>query len=120
MDMRTAEFVQEVVRQAIGLNRAEERTSLQAILERLDRIEQRLAIAVEKEVYTTEEVAERLTALKRKVTPWTVRQWCNLGQVPGAKKVRGQGRNGEWRIPHEALLRLQNEGPLPAPTRQAA
>jgi hypothetical protein len=81
------------------------------LMERLERIERHLALAVEKEWYTTEEAAERLG---RKV--WPVRQWCNKGQVPGAKKVRGKGRAGEWRIPHEGLVRLQNEGPLPPGT----
>lgn len=83
--------------------------------ERLDRIEQRLALSIAKESYLVEEAAERLN---RK--PWTVRQWCNKGQVKGAKKVRGKGRTGEWRIPHEELLRLQNDGPLPVGTCQAA
>jgi transposase len=74
----------------------------------LDRIEQSLALSVVKETYTTDEVAERLGR-----SAWTVRDWCNKGQVRGASKVHGRGRQGEWRIPHEELVRLQNEGPLP-------
>jgi excisionase family DNA binding protein len=74
----------------------------------LDRIEKSLALSVEKETYTTEEVAERLG-----FGVWTVRQWCNKGRVQSAKKIHGRGRQGEWRIPHEELVRLQNEGPLP-------
>lgn len=78
------------------------------ILLRMDRIEHRLNLNVEKEAYTVEEAAERLNR-----SPWTVRQWCNKCQVKDAYKVHGKGRTGEWRIPHEELIRLQNEGPLP-------
>lgn len=85
------------------------------LLEKLDRIDQQLALSVEKEAYTTEEVAERVGR-----TEWTVRQWCNKGQVRGAYKVRGRGRTGEWRIPHEAVVRLQSEGPLPPENSRAA
>jgi hypothetical protein len=88
---------------------------LLAMGQRLERIEHKLEMNVEKETYTVEEAAERLGR-----RPWTVRQWCNLGQVRGAYKVRGQGRRGEWRIPHEELVRLQNEGPLPERTCRAA
>src|SRR4051812_3170812 len=83
---------------------------LDSLNDRLDRIEERLAMNVVKEAYTTEEGAERLGR-----SHWTVRQWCNKGQVPGAKKVRGKGRTGEWRIPHEVLVKLQAEGPGPLP-----
>ncbi len=62
-------------------------------------------LTIQKEAYTTKEVAERLERAE-----WTVRQWCNLGKVPEAYKVHGKGRNGEWRIPHEAVVRIQNKG----------
>src|SRR5438132_14111742 len=88
---------------------------LGAIVQRLERLEERLSLSVVKESYTTEEAAERLGR-----SEWTVRQWCNKSQVKGAKKVRGKGRTGEWRIPHDELVRLQNEGPLPPRTVQAA
>jgi hypothetical protein len=83
--------------------------------EQLDRVERRVGLGVVKETYTTEEVAERISR-----SEWTVRQWCNKGQVRG-RKVRGRGRQGEWRIPHDELVRVQNEGPLPpAVTRTTA
>ena len=85
---------------------------LEQLPERIDRIEKSLALSVVKETYTTEEVAERLSR-----SEWTVRQWCNKGQVHGARKVHGRGRQGEWRIPHEELVRLQNEGLLPISQR---
>jgi hypothetical protein len=40
--------------------------------------------------------------------------------VQGAYKVHGKGRTGEWRIPHQELVRLQNEGPLSEGSYQAA
>jgi transposase len=85
------------------------------IMDRFNQLEQRLSLAVVKESYTTEEVAQRLERAE-----WTVRQWCNKGQVAGAKKVRGRGRMGEWRIPHEEVVRLQNEGPLPLKRSEVA
>jgi Helix-turn-helix domain len=88
----------------------------------LDRIEARLT-AVEsyvreihsktvlastvKEYYTTQEVARILA--KR---PYTVREWCRLGRVHGEKSHSGRGVDEEWRISHEELLRIQNEGLL--------
>lgn len=71
--------------------------------ERLDKL---ISNSAEKESYTVEEAAERLRKAK-----WTVRQWCNLGYAQ-ATKIRSRGRTGEWRISHDELVRLQNEGPL--------
>jgi excisionase family DNA binding protein len=77
---------------------------LQGMAAQLERLEK---ARLQKESYTVAEAAERLGK-----SSWTVRQWCNRGQVPGAYKVgRGRGGEGEWRIPHEALIRLENFGP---------
>lgn len=84
---------------------------LEAIVRRLDRLDERMALSTVKESYTTDEVAHRLGR-----SGWTVRQWCNQGQVNDVKKVRGKGRTGEWRIPHDEMARLQSEGPLPPGT----
>lgn len=81
---------------------------LRGLHERLDRLEQNLAISRPKDAYTTQEAAERL-----KRSEWTVRQWCNNGQVPGARKIHGKGRTGEWRISHDDLMLIQREGPRP-------
>ena len=67
------------------------------------RKQQRLASAAERKFYAVDEVAE-LTGLK----PWTIRQACNKGRVKASK-----GDDGRWRIPHDELVRLQEEG-LPA------
>jgi len=63
---------------------------------------------LEKEFYTTVEVAKILT--KR---PYTVREWCRLGRVHAEKALSGRGIDDEWRISHQELCRIQNEGLLP-------
>lgn len=63
-----------------------------------------------KESYTTLEVA---TILEKK--PYTVREWCRLQRVNAFKAMCGRGCEEEWRISHEELLRIQNEGLLPVP-----
>lgn len=78
------------------------------IAQRFSKLEKMLALARVKETYTAEEVAAQV-----RKSAWVVRQWCNKDQVPGAYKIQtGRGKKGEWRIPHEAVIRLQNEGPL--------
>jgi hypothetical protein len=92
-------------------------------LARLERIEQMLAkvescvelIAkqrVIKEWYTTKEIAERLGK-----TEFTVREWCRWRRVNAKKLAGGRGNEGEWRISHGELVRIQNYGLLPPPTR---
>jgi hypothetical protein len=83
------------------------------IMEGLERLQKAQSLSVVKESYTTEEVAERLGRAE-----WTVRQWCNKGKAEGAYKVHGKGRTGEWRIPHEFIVRFQNE--LLTPSNRAA
>jgi predicted transcriptional regulator len=85
------------------------------ILDRLDLMAVAQSLSLVKEAYTTEEAAERLGR-----SEWTVRQWCNKKQVNGAYKVRGKGRTGEWRLPHEAIVALQNKGPIPIGTHLLA
>ena len=65
-----------------------------------------------KESYTTIEVAQ---ILGRK--PYTVREWCRLKRVNAIKAMCGRGCEEEWRITHEELLRIQNDGLLPQPER---
>ena len=88
---------------------------LTQIVERLDRIETRLdqvmaqTKATAKEWYTTDEVAAILDR-----APWTVRQWCRLKRVHAKKRSCGRGLSAEWVISHDELLRIQNDGLLPA------
>lgn len=65
-----------------------------------------------KESYTTVEVA---SILGKK--PYTVREWCRLQRVNAFKAMCGRGCEEEWRISHDELLRIQNEGLLPIPDR---
>jgi Helix-turn-helix domain len=102
MEGSVEERVARAVEERLGLLFAD-------VVQRLEQLEGRLAANVVKESYTVEEAAGRLGR-----SEWTVRQWCNKGQVRGAKKAHGRGRTGEWRIPHDELTRLQNEGPSPA------
>jgi hypothetical protein len=63
-----------------------------------------------KDWYTTKEIA---TLLGKK--EYTVREWCRLRRINSKKLSGGRGNEGEWRISHEELLRIQTEGLLPIP-----
>ena len=80
--------------------------------ERLSRLQADLSMLVQqrtvKDYYSTEEVAEILNK-----KPFTVRGWCRDGRVLAKKLLGGRGNEGEWRISHEELTRIQNEGLLP-------
>ena len=84
----------------------------QQILERLERIEEKLdAMADERQTkahYSTAEVAE---ILKR--SEFTVREWCRLRRVNAEKRACGRGRSQEWMISHAELMRVRCEGLLP-------
>ena len=65
--------------------------------------QEKLIRPVEKKCYSVDEVAG-LTSYKA----WTIRQGCNKGRIKGQK-----GDDGRWRISHDELVRLQEDG-LPA------
>jgi hypothetical protein len=83
------------------------------VLERLDRIEAALHSLLTrqavKDYYTTVEAAHLLG-----LAEFTVRNYCRLGRIRGAKKGSGRGRYQSWVIPHAEMQRLQREGLLPA------
>src|SRR4051812_12913024 len=84
---------------------------LNAILERLDRIEKLLLDQKTiKDWYTTAEVGDLLDK-----SEYTVREWCRLGRVRASKRPCGRGKSKEWVVSHEELTRLRNEGLLPDP-----
>jgi hypothetical protein len=89
---------------------------LSGVLERLCRIEQVLAILVERQTvkdwYTTDEFAKLVSKAE-----FTVREWCRNGRVKAEKRRSGRGAFAAWVISHEELLRYQREGLLPVPTR---
>ena len=86
--------------------------NIQALLERLERIEVLLLEIHQdrqaKEWYSTAEVAEKVRRAE-----FTVREWCRNGRVRAEKERYGRGRALEWRISHEELQRILNHGPLP-------
>jgi Helix-turn-helix domain len=65
-----------------------------------------------KQSYSTHDVARILG--KR---PFTVREWCRLGRINARRALSGRGVDKEWRITHEELERIQNDGLLPVPKR---
>lgn len=86
----------------------------QVLVERLDRIEEKLDLLVKKRAvkdwYSTAEFAQ-IVCLSR----YTVRQHCLHGRLHAKKRACGRGPTQEWMISHEELLRYQNHGLLPAP-----
>jgi hypothetical protein len=90
---------------------------LEARLERIEaaisNIEQHVSTRqLIKEFYTTAEVA---TILGKR--PFTVREWARLQRIHAQKTHAGHGIDSEWRISREELVRIQNEGLLPIPSR---
>jgi hypothetical protein len=85
------------------------------LLDRFERLESEVAQlrellrarTIEKEYYSTKEAAQLLG--KR---PYTVREWCRLGRINSVKTLSGRGIDEEWRVSHEEILRIQNEGLL--------
>jgi hypothetical protein len=80
---------------------------------RLDRIEQTLAVLVERQTvkdwYTTEEFSRLVGKAE-----FTVREWCGLGRINAEKRNSGRGPFAAWIISHQELQRYQREGLLPA------
>lgn len=85
---------------------------MDAILERLDRIEKALDTLIElrrvKDYYSTDEVAELLGK-----AGFTVREWARRGRIKAQKRRSGRGKYQSWVISHEEVNRIQREGLLP-------
>ena len=86
------------------------------LLERLERLETRTARILEllekqeqkKEWYTPAEFGEVVGK-----APFTVQTWCRTKRIRAEKSVQQYGRQQEWRISHEELLRYRNHGLRP-------
>jgi hypothetical protein len=80
---------------------AERLVAMESALARIEKgIKASQAASPEKQRYTVNEVAD-LT----KLSEWTVRQACNKSRIKAEK-----GPDGQWRIPREELVKIQNEG----------
>jgi excisionase family DNA binding protein len=81
---------------------------------RLQRIEDRLALLVNRQVakdfYTVAEVALLVGR-----SEFTVREWARHGRLQAVKRNSGRGRHHEWVVSREELDRYQREGLLPFP-----
>lgn len=98
----TAEAIRELKAEVVGLQ--ETVAELREIISRQQ--------SPAKESYSTQEVA---AILGRK--PYTVREWCRLRRINAEKTMCGRGCEEEWRVSHEELRRIQNEGLLPRPDK---
>jgi hypothetical protein len=65
-----------------------------------------------KEWYTTADIAAMFNKAE-----YTVREWCRLRRINASKIPSLRGGEQEWRISHTELVRYQNEGLLPIPTK---
>ena len=83
------------------------RTLLTTIITMLDRLTERFDKPEQKSRYTVNEAA-RLTGLSK----WTIREECNHGRVKAQR--HGGPTKWEWRIPHQEVVRLMNDGTKPA------
>ena len=87
--------------------------TLDEVIARLTKIEAAMELLVQqrmvKDWYTTADTAKILDKAE-----FTVREWCRLRRVHAKKRQCGRGQSQEWMIAHEELLRIQNEGLLPA------
>ena len=63
---------------------------------------------VQKEYYSTSEIARILSRAE-----FTVREWARNGRIWAEKRACGRGNTKEWMISHAELKRIQNEGLLP-------
>jgi hypothetical protein len=84
-----------------------------SIEERLDRIEQMLAVLVDRQTvrewYSVEEFARIVGRAE-----FTVREWCRHGRIHAEKKDSGRGAYAAWVVSPAELLRFQREGLVPA------
>jgi hypothetical protein len=87
---------------------------IDTVVERLDRIEALLQQLVQEPTVKDHSSTAEAAELQGKAE-FTAREWCRLGRIHAEKRQCGRGQAQEWMIAHAELLRIQNEGLLPAP-----
>jgi hypothetical protein len=84
---------------------------MQAIFERLNRMESLLAALVDRQTvrehYSTAEFAKAVGKAE-----FTVREWARLGRINAEKQESGRGLHASYVFSHQELLRYQREGLL--------
>jgi predicted site-specific integrase-resolvase len=88
---------------------------MEGIEDRLNRIEEMLAVLVERQTIKDYYEMEEFSRLVGKAA-FTVREWARLGRIRAEKRRSGRGAFASWVVSHAELLRYQKEGLLPAPT----
>jgi hypothetical protein len=86
--------------------------------ERLDRIEQMLAVLVERETIKDYYEIEEFARLVGKA-PFTCREWARLGRIRAEKRQSGRGAHSTWVVSHTELLRYRQFGLVPLKRLQA-
>jgi hypothetical protein len=87
---------------------------MSTIDERLGRIEQMLAVLVERETIKDYYEIEEFARLVGKAA-YTCREWARLGRIRAEKRRSGRGAHPAWIVSHSELLRYRRDGLLPAP-----
>jgi hypothetical protein len=84
---------------------------MSTIDDRLDRIEQMLAVLVKRETIKDYYEIEEFARLVGKAA-YTCREWARLGRIRAEKRQSGRGAHPAWLISHEELLRYRRDGLL--------
>lgn len=84
---------------------------MNTIDERLGRIEQMLAVLVERETIKDYYEIEEFARLVGKAA-YTCREWARLGRIRAEKRQSGRGAHPAWVISHQELLRYRRDGLL--------
>jgi hypothetical protein len=82
------------------------------IVERLERIEQQLAVLIGRQMQKSHYEIEEFAGLVGRAS-FTCREWARLGRIQAEKRRSGRGAHAQWTVSHAELLRYQREGLLP-------
>jgi hypothetical protein len=85
---------------------------MDGIEDRLSRIEQMLAVLIDRQTVKDHYAVDEFARLVGKA-PFTVREWARLGRIKAEKRRSGRGASTAWVISHPELLRYRCEGLLP-------